>query len=91
MHVSCSDVHSPNLSVCHVYCIRLRYEAHLDYFDPDDFQEQPDVIEDMDLYRRNRLATVFWYNHTHTKVRRFFPTENMMRVEIIGHLKPCMN
>ena len=48
-------------SLCVPYCISIRYEAHLDYFDPDDYQEQPDVIEDMDLSRRNRLATVFWY------------------------------
>ena len=37
------------------------YEAHWDYFDPNNYQQQPEVVEDMNLMTRNRLATVFWY------------------------------
>jgi hypothetical protein len=37
------------------------YEAHWDYFNPAQYQRQPEVIERMDLTARNRMATLFWY------------------------------
>lgn len=40
------------------------YEAHWDYFNPNQYRTQPDVVERMDLRRRNRMATLFWYINT---------------------------
>lgn len=40
------------------------YEAHWDYFNPNQYRSQPDVVERMDLRRRNRMATLFWYINT---------------------------
>ena len=52
------------------------YEAHWDYFNPNQYRTQPDVIERMDLRRRNRMATLFWYINTlpeGTGGETFFP------------------
>jgi len=38
-----------------------KYDAHLDYFDPKLYQEDPATQEMIDHGKRNRLATVFWY------------------------------
>ena len=46
------------------YTKHQMYEAHWDYFNPEQYTNQPDVIERMDLWKRNRLATVFWYLNT---------------------------
>ena len=40
------------------------YEAHWDYFNPNQYRTQPDVVERMDMRRRNRMATLFWYINT---------------------------
>jgi prolyl 4-hydroxylase len=52
------------------------YEAHWDYFNPNQYRTQPDVVERMDLKRRNRMATLFWYINTlpaGTGGETFFP------------------
>eukprot|EP00039_Didymoeca_costata_P009651 m.128190 g.128190 ORF g.128190 m.128190 type:complete len:510 (-) comp14558_c1_seq1:803-2332(-) len=38
-----------------------RYEAHRDFFNPNDYQRQPQNLKSVDYGARNRLATVFWY------------------------------
>ena len=43
------------------YTADQMYEAHWDYFNPAQYQQQPEVIEHMDLTKRNRMATLFWY------------------------------
>lgn len=37
------------------------YSAHNDYFDPKDYQNDPNTLRLIQNGRRNRLATVFWY------------------------------
>jgi hypothetical protein len=36
------------------YTKQQMYESHWDYFDPRQYQQQPHVIEQMDLYRLRR-------------------------------------
>lgn len=38
-----------------------KYEAHRDFFNPNDYVGQPAVLRSVDYGARNRLATVFWY------------------------------
>jgi len=38
-----------------------KYSAHLDWFDPELYQQDPHTLEMIDYGKRNRLATVFWY------------------------------
>ena len=41
-----------------------KYEAHRDFFNPNDYQNQPHMLRSIDYGARNRLATVFWYMST---------------------------
>lgn len=38
-----------------------KYSAHLDWFDPELYQQDPQTQSLIDYGKRNRLATVFWY------------------------------
>ena len=38
-----------------------KYDAHLDWFDPELYKQDPNTLSLIDNGKRNRLATVFWY------------------------------
>ena len=38
-----------------------KYDAHLDWFDPELYQQDANTLRMIDNGKRNRLATVFWY------------------------------
>lgn len=41
-----------------------KYEAHRDFFHPNDYVNQPSILDWVDCGARNRVATVFWYLNT---------------------------
>eukprot|EP00041_Stephanoeca_diplocostata_P021802 m.515012 g.515012 ORF g.515012 m.515012 type:complete len:340 (-) comp21917_c0_seq3:490-1509(-) len=43
-----------------------KYEAHRDFFHPNEYQENPGALQMVGCGARNRLATVFWYLNTVT-------------------------
>ncbi len=41
-----------------------KYGAHRDFFSPNDYHKQPQMLKHVEYGARNRLATVFWYLET---------------------------
>ena len=53
-----------------------KYGAHRDFFNPNDYRKQPQMLSSVEYGGRNRLATVFWYLATIKKGgggETFFP------------------
>jgi len=43
------------------YTVGQKYGAHRDFFNPNDYHKQPQMLRSVEYGARNRLATVFWY------------------------------
>lgn len=56
--------HAHTASHTAIIATTQRYEAHRDFFNPNDYLNQPGVLGSVDYGARNRLATVFWYMTT---------------------------
>ena len=50
------------------YKVGQKYGAHRDFFNPNDYHRQPQMLRYVEYGGRNRMATVFWYLLT-VKVR----------------------
>ena len=50
------------------YKVGQKYGAHRDFFNPNDYHRQPQMLRSVEYGGRNRMATVFWYLLT-VKVR----------------------
>jgi len=51
-----------------------KYGAHRDFFSANDYQQQPDMLTNVEYGARNRLATLFWYLRSVEKGgETFFP------------------
>jgi prolyl 4-hydroxylase len=46
------------------YKVGQKYGAHRDFFNPNDYHRQPQMLSSVEYGGRNRLATVFWYLET---------------------------
>jgi len=56
------------------YTVGQKYGAHRDFFNPNDYHRQPQMLSSVEYGARNRLATVFWYLETVTEGgETFFP------------------
>jgi len=56
------------------YKVGQKYGAHRDFFNPNDYHRQPQMLRSVEYGARNRLATVFWYLQTVSEGgETFFP------------------